>query len=89
MNHSQIKEILLNNPNVKKEYDNLATLYEVQEEIIHLRIDKGLSQKQLADLIGTQQSAISRLESGEYNPSIQFLVKLAHALGKECHIVFK
>ena len=89
MKHSQIKEILLLNPEVKKEYDTLAPIYEIQEELIQLRIAKGLSQKQLADMIGTKQSAISRLESGSYNPSIQFLTKLAHALNKECHIVFK
>jgi ribosome-binding protein aMBF1 (putative translation factor) len=89
MNHSQIKEILLRNPEVKKEYENLAPIYEIQEEIIQLRIAKGLSQKDLADMIGTKQSAISRLETGDYNPSIQFLSKLAHALDKECHIVFK
>lgn len=89
MNHSQIKEILLRNPEVQKEYENLAPIYEIQEEIIQLRIAKGLSQKDLADMIGTKQSAISRLETGDYNPSIQFLSKLAHALDKECHIVFK
>jgi DNA-binding XRE family transcriptional regulator len=89
MNHSQIKEILLSNPNVKKEYDTLSPLYEIKEEIIRLRMERGLSQKQLAELVGTKQSAISRLESGEYNPSVQFLTKLANALDKECHIVFK
>lgn len=89
MNHNQVKEVLLSNPKVKKEYDNLAPIYEIQEELIRHRIDKGLSQKELADIIGTKQSAISRLESGNYNPSIQFLTKLAHALDKECHITFK
>ena len=89
MNHSQIKELLLRNPQVKDEYDKLAPIYEIKEEIIRLRIEKGLSQKELADLIGSKQSAISRLESGDYNPSVQFLIKIAHALDKECHIVFK
>ena len=89
MNHSQIKELLLCNPQVKDEYDKLAPIYEIKEEIIRLRIEKGLSQKELADLIGSKQSAISRLESGDYNPSVQFLIKIAHALDKECHIVFK
>ena len=89
MNHSQIKDLLLRDPQVKDEYDNLAPIYEIKEEIIRLRIEKGLSQKELADLIGSKQSAISRLESGNYNPSVQFLIKLANALDKECHIVFK
>ena len=89
MNHNQMKEILLQNPSVKQEYDHLAPVYEIKEEIIQLRINQGLSQKELADKIGTKQSAISRLESGNYNPSVQFLTKLAHALNKECHIIFK
>ncbi len=90
MNHTQVKELLLQkNQEVKKEYDNLAPLYEIQHEIIKLRTEHGLSQKELADKLGTKQSAISRLENGSYNPSILFLTKLASALGKECHIVFK
>lgn len=89
MNHNQVKEVLLQNQEVKKEYDALAPLSEIQEELIRLRIEKGLNQKQLAELIGTKQSAISRLESGTYNPSVQLLSKLAKIFNKEVHIVFK
>ncbi|MBN4051127.1 MAG: transcriptional regulator [Alkaliphilus sp.] len=89
MNHSQIKDILLRNNDVKKEYDDLKPIYEIQKEIILLRTQKGFSQKDLADRVGTKQSAISRLENGTYNPSILFLNKLARALDKECHISFK
>ena len=42
-----------------------------------------------ADKIKTKQSAISRLESGEYNPSIELLAKVANALGKELQINFQ
>lgn len=89
MNHEQIKQMMLQDSEVKKEYDALAPIYEIQEELIKLRNEKGLNQKQLAELIGTKQSAISRLESGNYNPSIQLLTKLAEAFNKELHIVFK
>jgi len=89
MNHEQVKQMMLQNPEVKKDYDALAPIYEIQEELIKLRNEKGLNQKQLAELIGTKQSAISRLESGNYNPSIQLLTKLAEAFNKELHIVFK
>ena len=88
MNHKEVKDLLLNNPEVKKEYDSLAITYDIKREIIKLRLEQGLSQKALADRIGTKQSAISRLESGDYNPSIEFLSKVAHALGKEIHIKF-
>jgi transcriptional regulator with XRE-family HTH domain len=45
-----------------------------------------LTQEQLAELVGTKQSNISRLESGEYNPTIEFLSKVAQAMGKTLEI---
>ncbi|KAB3529506.1 helix-turn-helix transcriptional regulator [Alkaliphilus pronyensis] len=88
MNHEEVKKKLFQSSQVKKEYDDLKVLYDIKKEIIQLRISQGLSQKELAEIVGTQQSAISRLESGEYNPSIEFLSKIAHALGKELQINF-
>jgi len=89
MNHSDLKKQLLQNPEVKSEYDKLKILYDIKREIIKLRLEQGLSQKDLAEKVGTRQSAISRLESGEYNPSIEFLNKVANALGKELNLSFK
>ena len=90
MKHDEVKKILFNNdPDLKREYDELAPIYEIQNQIIELRTKNGLSQKELAEIIGTKQSAISRLESGNYNPSIQLLYKIAHAFNKEMHIEFK
>ncbi|MEQ8187685.1 MAG: helix-turn-helix transcriptional regulator [Candidatus Eremiobacterota bacterium] len=63
--------------------------YEMVRQIIKARIELNLSQKELANRVGTKQSNISRLEGGNYNPSIQFLKKVAHGLGKELHISFK
>jgi len=89
LNHQDMKRQLLQNPDVKDEYEKLKVLYDIKREIIKLRIEQGLSQKELAAKVGTRQSAISRLESGEYNPSIEFLNKVAHALGKELEVKFK
>lgn len=89
MNHNEVKKQLLQNPKVKSEYDDLKVLYDIKREIIRLRLEQGLSQKELADKMNTKQSAISRLESGEYNPSIEFLAKIANALGKELQISFQ
>lgn len=88
MRHEEVKEQLLQNPELRHEYDELKVLYDIKREIIRLRIEQGLSQKELADKINTKQSAISRLESGEYNPSLEFLSKVANALGKELQISF-
>jgi transcriptional regulator with XRE-family HTH domain len=40
----------------------------------------------LAELIGTKQSNISRFESGNYNPSLEFLNKIIKAVGKELEV---
>ena len=45
-----------------------------------------LSQKQMAEKMGTKQSALSRLESGNSNPSLAYLKKVANALGADLHI---
>ncbi|MCD4714436.1 MAG: helix-turn-helix transcriptional regulator [Clostridiales bacterium] len=88
MNHNDFKMTLFEDKELKNEYDKMSPLYELKKEIIRLRIEKGLSQKELADLMGTKQSAISRLENGSYNPSVEFLNRIAHTLGKELHITF-
>ena len=47
-----------------------------------------MTQAELARRVGTQKSNISRLESGNYNPSLDFLVKVARSLGKNVSIKF-
>ncbi len=88
MLHKDVKEILLKNPEVKKEYDDLDVLYNIKRQVIKLRQEKGLSQKQLAEIIGTKQSAISRLENENYNPSVELLSKIAKAFNKSLEIKF-
>ena len=86
MRHKEVKEKLFKNPEVKREYDELEVLYEIKKQVIQLRKEKGLSQKELAELIGTKQSAISRLENENYNFSIELLVKIAKAFDKELEV---
>ncbi len=49
-------------------------------QVACLRIERGLTQTQLADLVGTKQPSIARLERGETTPSLQFLKRVAEAL---------
>ena len=44
------------------------------------RIAKHMTQQAVAELAGTQRSNISRMESGKYNPSLDFMVKVAEAM---------
>ena len=73
-------------PEVKEEYDVLAPQYEIIRAEIESRRAIGMTQKQLAEKMGTAQANISRFESGTYNPSLAFLQKMADSLGKTLKI---
>ena len=49
-------------------------------QVARLRMQHGLTQAQLAELVGTRQSSIARLENGASTPSLSFLNKIAAAL---------
>jgi ribosome-binding protein aMBF1 (putative translation factor) len=59
---------------------------QIAEQVADRRRELGLSQAELAEICGTTQSAIARLESGGRPPRIDTLLKLAHALDCELHI---
>lgn len=86
---SDFKKKAFRDPEIKAEYDRLGPEYEIIEAIIRKRLEKGLSQKQLAEKMGTKQSALSRLESGNYNPSLTFLKRVAIALDAKLQIQFR
>ena len=86
MEWSKVKKSILDSKDVQKEYDLMEAEYKIIEEIIMARREKNLTQKGLAQLIGTKQSNISRLESGNYNPTMEFLQKIATAMGKRLEV---
>jgi ribosome-binding protein aMBF1 (putative translation factor) len=86
LNYKQLKGRLLSDPKIKKAYEDLGPEFGIIGMIIRRRIERGLSQKDLAQKIGTKQSAISRLESGSCNPSLSFLQKVGKALNAELRI---
>ena len=49
-------------------------------QVARLRMLRGLTQTQLADMVGTRQPSIARLENGSSTPSLSFLSKIAEAL---------
>lgn len=70
---------------LQKERENMT----IAEQIYVLRTQAGLSQKQLADLIGTTQSVVSRLEDADYNKhSLAMLRKVGAALKQRVQVQF-
>ena len=80
----------LKDPNFKKAWDASETEDRLIRSVLDARIRKNMSQKELADKIGTKQSAVSRFESGyTTNPTTKFLTALATALDLRLEITFK
>ncbi len=81
-----IKNELMKDEEFKSEYERLKPRYDIISQIINARKEQNMTQEELAKRVGTQKSNISRLESGNYNPSLDFLIKVARSLGKELSI---
>jgi predicted transcriptional regulator len=80
----------LKNVEFKREYDSLDEEFALAKEIIKFRKKRNLTQKELAERIGSSQPAIARIESGNYhNVSLAFLRKIASALGTTPEIHLK
>ena len=69
-------------------YDRAGRAIRLAIELRALREKKGLSQRQLAELVGTTQSAIARVEGGRISPSLPTLDRIAAALGAEVTVTF-
>ena len=61
----------------------------IADQVAEQRLARGLSQKELAELCGTTQSAIARLEAGGRPPRIDTLRRIANALDCELLVQLK
>lgn len=75
------QEFMENDPEYKEHYEALETEFAIASAIIRARTEAGLTQKELADLIGKPQSYIARLESGRHNPTVKTIIRVGEALG--------
>ena len=83
LTHKELKARALERADVKTEYDRLDEEFRFLDEFLKARAAAGVTQAEVAERIGTTQSAVARLESGrgKHSPSIATLEKYAHALG--------
>ena len=86
VNFKEVKQHLMKDTEFKIEYEKLKPRYQVISQIIDARKELNITQEELALRVGTQKSNISRLESGNYNPSLDFLAKVAKGLEKDITI---
>ncbi len=74
---------------MKNTNTQLAPRHEVVQQLKDARKSQHITQEVLAERVGTKKSNISRFESGTYNPSLDFLIKVAGSLGKQIQIKVK
>ena len=78
----------MKNPEFKEEYDALEPEFAIIQAIIDARKSSGITQKELSQKSGIAQGDISKLETGNANPSLKTLQRLASAMGKRLKIEF-
>lgn len=86
MDWKEHKKRLLKDSAFRKEYEALGLEYRLAADLIRLRLEKGLTQEQLADLLDTKQESIARLESGASLPSLATVVRVADALDADVEV---
>lgn len=80
---------LLKDPKVRKALKETELEYQIAKALIKARIEKGLTQAQLAEKLKTRQSVISRVENAKTTPSLSFLKRLASVLNTSLQVQFK
>lgn len=80
---------LMRDPEFASAYAEAEEEFSVAREIIRARASAGLSQKELAERIGTTQSVVARLESSAHMPSVSTLKKVAKATNSHLRIVLE
>ena len=85
MNHEELKRIALEDPGVRASYDALSPEFALLRSMLIARQQAGMTQADVAARMGTQRSAVARLEgaliSGKHSPSIETLRRYAEAVG--------
>jgi len=79
--YEEVKAEALKDPELRAEYEALEPAY----QLACLRIERGLTQEELAEMVGTTQSSIARMETGTISKSL--LHRMATALGAKIVIV--
>lgn len=85
---NDLKKELMKDKDFKAEYEAIQPEMDVIRALIDARIARNLTQKQLAELSGVNQSDISKIENGTRNPSIRLLQKLAAGMNMSLKLQF-
>ncbi|MBK1735513.1 transcriptional regulator [Halorhodospira abdelmalekii] len=87
--HDKLRSKLLDNPEVREEYERLAPELELIDSLVRARTRAGLTQADLAKRMQTSQSVVARLEGGRTMPSLSTLRRYADATGSQLKVILE
>ncbi len=73
-------------PALREKWDRLELARTIAHMVMAYRADHDLTQTQFARILEMHQSAVARLESGEHEPTLPTLLRLARVLDTRFHI---
>ena len=76
-------------PEFKQDLLKEYHLQKISLRVIELRLELGLSQKEMADALGMIESQYCRLEKGKHNPTVLSLIEIADSFGFDLDIKLK
>ena len=85
-NDDVVAEWSATDPEFRAERERTSLAHAVSLIVLRYRTDNALSQRALGDLLGMTQPQVSRIESGDVNPSMETLITLSASLGIELAI---
>ncbi len=73
-------------PAFRRRWDESAFARQVATTLVRYRVERDLTQRQLADLLGVHQPNVARLESGERTPTLRELARITAMTGLTFHL---
>ncbi len=89
MDWDEFEKELFKRPGFEEAQEETRLEYEIARALIKARIEKGLTQADIAKKMNTKQSVISRVENAKTIPSLSFLKRLAQVLDASLQVQFK
>lgn len=86
---SKLSDEWFKDPEFVREYDALEEEFALARALIKARAEADLTLEEVAQRMGTTQSAVARLESGRSRPSTATLAKFAKAMGTKLRVSFE
>ncbi len=82
----KVRDEWMKDPAFRAEYERLAPEFALARALIKARTNAKLTQAQVAKRMGTTQSVVARIESGQNAPNLRTLEKYAEAVGRRIEV---